>query len=77
MSRGTIDSIDEGWVKIALDTGGICTVPRASLPKGAREGDRLELTLRLLPEETRRAQKAMAQKRASLTAKDDEGDLEL
>lgn len=77
MNRGTIDSIDEGRVRIALDGGGICNLPSSSLPSGAREGDRVELAVRVLPEETRRAREALARKRASLVAPDDEGDIEL
>lgn len=77
MRRGTIDSLDEGWAKIALDRGGMCTVPASILPDGAREGDRLELSLRLLPDETRRAREAQTRKRESLRAENDEGDIEI
>jgi hypothetical protein len=75
--KGTIDTIAEGVARLALDGGAACILPARALPAGAKEGDRFELSLRLLPAETERARAAIAQRQARLARDDDGGDFSL
>lgn len=74
---GTVDAVDEGIARIALDGGGVCTLPSRLLPAGTGEGARISLALEPDPAGTASARQELQARRARLTAGDDGGDIEL
>lgn len=53
--RWTIDTIEEGTASVELPDGKVITVPAAILPKAARAGQILRVTIELDPAATRQA----------------------
>lgn len=72
-----VDAVEAGVARLALDDGTTFTLPSRLLPRGAREGDRLEVTLLRDEAGTERARGQVAALRRRLAKGDDGGDIEL
>ncbi len=75
--KATVDAVEAGLARLVLDDDSSFTLPAKLLPRGTREGDRVELTLTRDEADTRRARERIAAKRRALSRDDDGGDIEL
>lgn len=73
----TLDAVEAGVARLALDDGATFTLPARLLPPGTREGDRLEVTLLRDEAGTARARARVRSLRRRLSRDDDGGDIEL
>lgn len=72
-----LDRIEEGTAIVVFGEDDARELPASVLPKGAREGDRLTLSLEIDEEATRRERDEVAALRKRLGEGDDGGDLSL
>ena len=77
MTYATIDGIDEGLALLLFDDGTPVVLPASVLPPGAREGDRVTLTIAVDPAATAAAKGRVEKIRGRLSSEDDGGDLKL
>jgi len=77
VSGATIDRLEEGLAVLAFDDGTVGSLPVSQLPAGAREGDRLKVSMELDPAATAAAKERVEKIRGRLSSEDDGGDLTL
>jgi len=72
-----LDRIEDGTAVLVFGEDDARGVPASALPKGAREGDRLTLSISIDAEATKRERDETAALRRKLGEGDDGGDLSL